>query len=159
MLFKVLAMFFSEDVYYALQCGFNVCVGIWISECDHSNQGYWPVLYSVFIFLIFYAKHVHRMRLPALGEILKYHLSDKSYRPVLFVVSHPMIRRNFWMRPGAPDRRPSGQVWSAELCRSRRALSAESNHLTSVVKLIRYTFWQKWTDSKEVRSRSRRRRL
>lgn len=55
--------------------------------------------------------------------------------------------------------RPSGQVWSEELCRSRRALSAESNHLTSVVELIRYTFWQKWTDSKEVRSRSRRRRL
>ena len=38
MLLKVLA---SEDVYYALQCGFNFCVGIWISECDHSNQGYW----------------------------------------------------------------------------------------------------------------------
>ena len=29
MLLKVLA---SEDVYYALQSGFNFCVGIWISE-------------------------------------------------------------------------------------------------------------------------------
>ena len=40
LLFEVLAIFFCEDVYYALQCGFNFCVGICICDCDHSNQGY-----------------------------------------------------------------------------------------------------------------------